>query len=149
LSRAVRAAGCKVVLTGEGSDEILGGYAHFRRDMLLYNQEGQDPAAVTGLLRQLEQSNPVSRGLLLPHGDSLPLEGVKRVLGFLPTWIEAFAARSAKVRALLADPFLRDFGAREPYQALLSGLDIQGQLTGWSAVHQSLYLWSKTMLPGY
>ena len=37
LSRAVRKAGYKVVMTGEGSDEILGGYAHFRRDMLLYN----------------------------------------------------------------------------------------------------------------
>ena len=44
LSRAVRDAGYKVVITGEGSDEILGGYAHFRRDMLLYNREGQDPA---------------------------------------------------------------------------------------------------------
>jgi len=42
LSRAVRDAGYKVVITGEGSDEILGGYAHFRRDMLLYNREGQD-----------------------------------------------------------------------------------------------------------
>ena len=43
LSRAVRDAGYKVVITGEGSDEILGGYAHFRRDMLMYNREGQDP----------------------------------------------------------------------------------------------------------
>ena len=42
LSKAVRDAGYKVVITGEGSDEILGGYAHFRRDMLLYNREGQD-----------------------------------------------------------------------------------------------------------
>ena len=42
LSRAVRDAGYKVVITGEGSDEILGGYAHFRRDMLLYNRDGQD-----------------------------------------------------------------------------------------------------------
>ena len=40
LSRAVRDAGYKVVLTGEGSDEILGGYAFFRRDMLLYNRRG-------------------------------------------------------------------------------------------------------------
>jgi asparagine synthase (glutamine-hydrolysing) len=149
LSRAVRDAGCKVVLTGEGSDEILGGYAHFRRDMLLYNAEGQDPASVARLLAELEQSNPVSRGLLMPHGESLPLLGVKRVLGFLPSWIEAFAARSAKVRGLLAETFLRDFGGREPYQALLSGLDVHGQLIGRSAVHQSLYLWSKTMLPGY
>ena len=31
LSKAVRDAGYKVVITGEGSDEILGGYAHFRR----------------------------------------------------------------------------------------------------------------------
>jgi len=42
LSRAVRDAGFKVVLTGEGSDEIFAGYPHFRRDMLLYNQQGQD-----------------------------------------------------------------------------------------------------------
>jgi asparagine synthase (glutamine-hydrolysing) len=149
LSRAVRDAGFKVVMTGEGSDEILGGYAHFRRDMLLYSPDGQDSGAVARLLKELEQSNPVSRGLLLPHGDSLPLVGVKRVLGFLPSWMEAFAARSAKVRALLAESFLRDFGAREPYHALLSGLDVHGQLIGRSAVHQSLYLWSKTMLPGY
>jgi asparagine synthase (glutamine-hydrolysing) len=35
LSRAVRDAGYKVVLTGEGSDEILAGYPHFRRDLWL------------------------------------------------------------------------------------------------------------------
>jgi len=149
LSRAVRDAGFKVVMTGEGSDEILGGYAHFRRDMLLYDPDGQDPGAVTRLLKELEQSNPVSRGLLLPHGESPPLAGVKRVLGFLPSWIETFGARSAKVRALLAESFLREFGGRESYHALLSGLDVHGQLIGRSAVHQSLYLWAKTILPGY
>ena len=69
LSRAVRDAGYKVVITGEGSDEILGGYPHFRRDMLLYNREGQDPTALAAMLQQLEALNPVSRGLLLPHGD--------------------------------------------------------------------------------
>ena len=37
LCRAVRDAGIKVVFTGEGSDEMLGGYAPFRRDVLLYN----------------------------------------------------------------------------------------------------------------
>jgi len=149
LSRAVRDAGLKVVMTGEGSDEILGGYAHFRRDMLLYSPDGQDPAEIARLLNELEQSNPASRGLLLPHGESLPLVGVKRVLGFLPSWMETFAARSVKVRGLLAESFLGNFDGREPYHALLSGLDVRGQLIGRSAVHQSLYLWSKTMLPGY
>jgi asparagine synthase (glutamine-hydrolysing) len=149
LSRAVRDAGFKVVMTGEGSDEILGGYAHFRRDMLLYNADGQDPAAVSLLMKELEQSNGPSRGLLLPHGDAVPLVGVKRLLGFLPSWIETFAARSLKMRALLSDGFREGFDRREPYHALLSELDVQGQLSGRSAVHQSLYLWSKTMLPGY
>jgi asparagine synthase (glutamine-hydrolysing) len=53
------------------------------------------------------------------------------------------------MRGLLSGDFLRGVGAREPYHALLSGLDVHGQLIGRSAVHQSLYLWSKTILPGY
>jgi asparagine synthase (glutamine-hydrolysing) len=149
LSRAVRDAGYKVVITGEGSDEILGGYAHFRRDMLLYNREGQDPAAVTALLQDLEKNNPVSRGLLLPHGEAGPLGGVKRLLGFVPSWIETFSARSIKMRALLAGDFLESFGKREGYRAFFNDIDVRGQLTGRDPLHQSLYLWAKTGLPTY
>jgi asparagine synthase (glutamine-hydrolysing) len=149
LSKAVRDAGYKVVITGEGSDELLGGYAHFRRDMLLYNQEGQDPAAIAKLLHDLEQANPVSRGLLLPHGDVPPLEHVKRVLGFVPSWIETFSARSMKMRQLMAPAFLAAFASRASYHPLLSDLDVRRQLSGRDPVHQSLYLWSKTLLPTY
>ena len=149
LSRAVRDAGYKVVITGEGSDEILGGYAHFRRDMLLYNQEGQNPADVAGLLQDLERLNPVSRGLLLPHGKARPLGDLKRLLGFVPSWIETFSARAAKMQDLLAGDFADTFGDREGYHALLSDLDVRGQLAGRDPVHQSLYLWSKTLLPNY
>ena len=149
LSRAVRDARYKVVITGEGSDEILGGYAHFRRDMLLYNKEGQDPAQVASLLEDLERANPVSRGLLLPHGEPRPLQNVKRVLGFAPSWIETFSARSVKMLGLLAGDFLDKFGQSHSYHALLSGLDVQGQLNGREPVNQSLYLWSKTLLPNY
>jgi asparagine synthase (glutamine-hydrolysing) len=149
LSRTVRDAGYKVVLTGEGSDEILGGYAHFRRDMLLYNTDGQDPATVARLLEDLENQNAVSRGSLLPHGDARPLENVRRVLGFVPSWIEAFSARTSKMQGLLACDFLERFGHREGYYALLSEIDVRCQLTGRDPVHQSLYLWSKTLLPNY
>ena len=45
--------------------------------------------------------------------------------------------------------FARTYGQRASYHALLSALDIRGQLTDRDAVHQSLYLWSKTLLPGY
>src|SRR5262249_36163365 len=63
LSSAVRESGYKVVLTGEGSDEILAGYPHFRRDMLLHHTAGQDPAETARLLRELTDNNQVSRGL--------------------------------------------------------------------------------------
>jgi asparagine synthase (glutamine-hydrolysing) len=149
LSRAVRDAGYKVVLTGEGSDEILAGYPHFRRDMLLYDSDGQDPAAIRSLLAELERSNAVSRGLLLPDGDAASLEGLRRVLGFTPTWMETAAGRMHKMQALWADDFRADFARHEAYHGLMGSLDVRGQLRGRAPVNQALYLWAKTVLPNY
>jgi asparagine synthase (glutamine-hydrolysing) len=149
LSRAVRDAGYKVVLTGEGSDEILAGYVHFRRDMLLYNRSGQDESVVAQMLADLEQANPVSRGLLMPHGEAAPLDGVKRILGFVPSWFETFSTRSVKIRAVMSADSLERFGTREGFNALLNEIDVPGQLAGRDPVHQSLYLWSKAVLPNY
>lgn len=149
LSRAVRDAGYKVVITGEGSDEILGGYPHFRRDMLLYNREGQDPEAIDELLRWLDEHNTVSRGLLLPDGDTGNLDAVKRVLGYVPSWIETFSSRAVKMRPLLAGWFQEKYGHREGEYNILDDTDVLRQLRGRDPLHQSLYLWSKTVMAGY
>jgi asparagine synthase (glutamine-hydrolysing) len=149
LSRAVRNAGYKVVLTGEGSDEILGGYPHFRRDVVLHNAEGQDADVLTCLLKQLNESNPVSRGLLLPDGETGPLTRVNKLLGFVPSWMEAFSARAWKLRAVFSESFLAQFGEREGFQSFLDSIDVRGQVAGRDPLHQSLYLWAKTALPGY
>jgi asparagine synthase (glutamine-hydrolysing) len=117
--------------------------------MLLYNREGQDPAVIAGLLEELTRLNPVSRGLLLPDGEPGSLDAVKRVLGFVPSWIETFSARSEKMRALLAGPFIDRFGQREAFRSFLSDIDVRGQLAGRDPLHQSLYLWAKTGLPTY
>jgi asparagine synthase (glutamine-hydrolysing) len=149
LSRAVRDAGYKVVLTGEGSDEILAGYPHFRRDMLLHNAQGQDPGEVRRLLDELRAVNPVSRGLLLPEGDAAPLARVRDALGFVPSWVETNATTAFKLRALFSDEFSAAFAGRDAYGEFLDGLDVPGQLAGREPVHQALYLWSKTWLPNY
>ena len=149
LSKAVRDAGYKVVITGEGSDEILGGYAHFRRDMLLYNREGQDPAEIEQLLAWLNENNTVSRGLLLPDGDAGNLDAVRRILGYVPSWFETFSSRAVKARPLMAGDFGCRFKHREDYLQLLSDIDVPRQLKGRDALNQSLYLWGKSVLANY
>lgn len=149
LSRAVRDAGFKVVYTGEGSDEILGGYPHFRRDMVLYNTEGQDPAEVQRLLGALSDGNAVSRGLLLSDGQGGVPDLVRRTLGFVPSWFEVFATMAVKRRSLFADGFRDEFGERTAIGAFLNQFDVAGQLQGRDPLNQALYLWSKSALCQY
>ena len=149
LSRAVREAGYKVVLTGEGSDEILGGYPHFRRDMLLYHTEGQDPAEVELLLRDLERGNAVSKGLLLPSGEIDRADIAHDLLGFAPSWIDTFSGTFGRMRKLFTDDFLREHEHVDGLRQLFSSVDVLRRLQGRNAVHAALYLWAKSTLPAY
>jgi asparagine synthase (glutamine-hydrolysing) len=138
-----------VVLTGEGSDEILAGYPHFRRDMLLHDAGGQDPSVVEALLGELRASNPVSRGLLLPDGEATGLDGLRVAMGFAPSWLEASATVAHKLRGLFAADFAAEVAGRDASRELIEGLDWAGQLAGRAPLNQSLYLWSKVVLPNY
>lgn len=149
LSRAVRDAGFKVVLTGEGSDEILAGYPHFRRDMLLYDNGGQDRADVERLLAELQATNQVSRGLLMPEGDGAGSPLLRRLLGFTPSWLESQFANFERGRGLYDAEYFRPFADRDLGSFLLDHLDVPDQLEGRAPVHQSLYLWAKTVLHEY
>ncbi len=149
LSRAVRNAGYKVVLTGEGADEILAGYPHFRRDMLLHDSKDQDQTLVSQMLDQLEASNLVSHGFLLPDGETASLDSVRTALGFVPTWLEANATIARKLIALFSADFVADTVGCVAYSDFLAGLDIPGQLAGRAPLNQSLYSWSKVVLPNY
>jgi asparagine synthase (glutamine-hydrolysing) len=149
LSRAVRESGYKVVLTGEGSDEILAGYPHFRRDMLLHHTAGQDPAETKRLLRELLENNQVSRGLLLPKGDVDTGTICRTLLGSVPSWLEAMAGSASRMRALMRDDFLAPRRGTDVVGSLLSSIDVERRLKGRNAVHSALYLWAKTILPHY
>ena len=124
-SRAVHQAACKVVLSGEGADEILGGYAHVRQDLALA-RSGQ--AAAGG-----------------PQG----LAAIREALGFVPYWLRRLAGNRAVFHALLAPDYVRQIGARDPYRRFLAGFDVEGQLAGREPLWKSLYLWSRSILPNY
>ena len=149
LSRAVRQSGYKVVLTGEGSDEILAGYPHFRRDMLLYHTAGQDPVEVERLMKELEAANQVSRGILMPEGETDSGTVCQELLGFVPTWLDAQTAGLLKLRQLMNDDFVAGMQGLDVVGSLLASVDVRRRLKGRNAVHAALYLWAKTVLPHY
>ena len=149
LSRAVRDAGFKVVYTGEGSDEIFGGYVHFRSDMLQHNTVGQDPAEVVRLLKELEAANAVSRGLLLPEGNTASLTSVERALGFVPGCFQVWEANGSKRRGLFTEGFARQFEQRDTARLFLDGFDIPALLDGRDPLNKSLFVWAKSFLPTY
>ncbi len=136
LLRAIRQAGYKVVLTGEGADEVLAGYAHLRADL------GVDEGALLG-------HNEASAGLMLPRGEGLPLDAVAAQLGFVPTWLRAKAGLGRRTRALVHPDLARQVASMDPAARLLTGFDLEGQLRGRGRVEQSLHLWSRTALEGY
>jgi asparagine synthase (glutamine-hydrolysing) len=129
LSRAVREAGLKVLLTGEGADEIFAGYPHLR-------EEATDPADL------------LTRGIMLPAGPGLPLHAVRARLGFVPTFLEAKASLGARLRPLLSPDFLSRVRGRDPFAEFIQAFD-PSRLEGRARLDQSLYLWCKSALAVY
>ena len=147
LSEKVRDAGFKVVLTGEGSDEILAGYPPFRRDLLL-DDAAADADATRQRVAALDEANKLygtfGSGVV---GPTLPLDAVERTLGFVPTTLQQFAERGARVQMLLSPDFKAEFAGRDPFRVILNRLDVGGQMRGRAALYQSMYLWAKTIFP--
>lgn len=139
LSRAVSRAGFRVVLTGDGSDEIFAGYRIFATDSLRYGNAAQ----FDELKRQLGISAKQLQQLMFPEGRIAPAALLSR-LGYFPAWLEG-RCRSLEIFSTM----FRD-GNREIdiYNRLLDSLDVRGQLNGRSVLNRSLYIHAKTSLPG-
>jgi asparagine synthase (glutamine-hydrolysing) len=150
LSRAVRDAGIKVVFTGEGSDEMLGGYAPFRRDVLLYNSARQDPATVKRLLADMRESNKAFPGLV-PTEEEPPasIAAVQRRLGWVPSWIQTFSIMGQRTTELFSREMAASVAGMNPYEIALSRLAVDERLAGRDPLNQALYLWSRIHLPNF
>lgn len=147
-SRAVHDSGYKVVLSGEGSDEILAGYSHARQDLLHNHTEGLGAKTIQQVLGEKVANNSASRATL-PNNTPAALASVQQTLGFIPSWLKEIAVNRSFFHILLASDYASEFAHRDAYGMFLNQFDVQGQLKERSPVIQSLYLWSKSILPNY
>jgi asparagine synthase (glutamine-hydrolysing) len=150
LSRAVRDAGIKVVFTGEGADEILGGYPPFRRDQLLHHTNLQPVRGTDTLLAELDASNQAWQGQYVAQGPTAPgLDVLNTRLGWIPSAIETFSTVATTMYSLFTEAYLQAGLRFEPYRALLDSLDVRRRLVGRDRLNQALYLWTRTLLPTF
>ena len=149
LSQRVQEQGFKVVLTGEGADEILAGYAGFRQDFIQHHMHQMSDAERQSISQGLEQANEVSQGVLMSTQSFDSLDVVNRYLGFVPNWMVGFTHMGKMVRQVFTQEFLQYTENREPASQLVEALAVPLAMKGRGRLHQSLYSWTKSMLPHY
>ncbi len=129
MSRRVRACNYKAVVTGEGSDELFGGYPFFKRDWLGRDEEGG-----------------VFAGAILAEED-LQHPAWQELCGFTPSWIQPWMMTLARVQPLLNSHMQDLLSQYDPVAEVAGALDAK-QITGRHRLDISQYTWSKTMLEG-
>ncbi|WP_101948043.1 asparagine synthase (glutamine-hydrolyzing) [Mycobacterium sp. 3519A] len=149
LSRAVSRAGIKVVFTGEGADEMLGGYPYFRIDAL-NNDPTLTPDQKTALLDEMFGANAATRAMLMPEQiDSPELQAVERRLGWLPATLNMAAGQANHVVPLLRDDLPASVREFQPLVAALDRLPLAQRVEGRDRLNQMLYVNARTVLPNF
>lgn len=149
LSRAVRDAGIKVVFTGEGADEMLGGYPYFRVDALNDNAS-VSAAEKSALLDQMLGANPATRAFMMPTQVSNPeMKAIERRLGWLPATLNVGAAMMSSVAPLYRAELVERLRDYRPLVSALDRLPLAQRITGRDRLNQMLYINARTVLPNF
>ena len=142
MSKHVREVGYKVVITGEGSDELFGGYAQFKADYFLHDPE----LAASGAGEEMKKRNAIFSGSVLAE-QQISHPAFEEVMGFTPSWIQPWMLVLERVKPLLSDAFKEKLGDYDPIAAIAHSLD-RSMLDGRHVLDKVQYSWIKTMLEG-
>lgn len=146
MSRHVNRAGYKVVVTGEGSDELFAGYPAFRRDMFLHGLDTLSAAERASWEQLLTESNKLFKGAMLAE-EALHDPALEALVGFTPSCLQPWLAAARRVPALMHPQLRREVEGYEPGRAIAEALDGR-MLEGRHPLDKAQYVWIKTMLEG-
>ncbi|WP_371194433.1 asparagine synthase (glutamine-hydrolyzing) [Glaciecola sp. SC05] len=149
LSQAVEKAGIKVVFTGEGADEMLGGYPFFRTDAVNNNPDLSD-SEKAAFLDEMFGSNEATRSFVMPalaKGDEM--QAIQRRLGWSPATLNVAMVMKNSASGFLTDEVYAQMQGRFSVATGLDRLPIAQRVTGRDHLNQSLYIYAKTVLPNF
>lgn len=131
LNQAISEAGYRVVISGEGADEALLGYAH-----LMADHAPSQPL-----------SHPLQRGIMLPaEGDSI-ITPLPSWLGKWPTFLQAKWSFCRQFAPLLEPDFRQAVLKSDPLSDTMRRIEGCGfTLPQQDTPHQSAWLWTRLAL---
>ena len=143
LSRLVRDAGFKVVVTGEGSDEVLAGYDIFReakvREFWARDPDSALRARAVELLYPWLARSPNQAPAFAQSFFGRGLDPADPALSHRPRW-----GATAALKAMLTPEYTPCIDAADALVAAMPS-----QASGWDSLSRAQWLEMVTLLPGY
>jgi asparagine synthase (glutamine-hydrolysing) len=151
LSQLVRQKNFKVVYTGEGADEILGGYDCYRQDYIRQwgNVKTSQDERLNYYLRDFgnDFAEEHLRMFARLHETSQQQETIDR-FGCYPAWFDFWHILEDSTEGLFSEDFLRHSADHDSQMSRLIS-EVKPHLHGLHPLNQSLYWETKTRLPGW
>jgi asparagine synthase (glutamine-hydrolysing) len=146
LSGLVRRNGVKVVLTGEGADEVLGGYDIFKESKVrqFWAQQPQSkwrPGLLKRLYPYLDLTTEQSAAYLKEFFGVGLANPADPCFSHLPRW-----ATTAQCKLFWSDDFRKRVSGDATGRLRAA---LPAELAGWHPFNRSEYLEAKTLLPSY
>lgn len=140
LNKAIKNAGFKVALSGQGSDEIFMGYSHLKKDYIDFGKL---------IHSDFNKESSYISGFQIPDGKTFDLPKIKNLFQFVPTWLSAKSSMAMKLSDMWSEQF-QSYCVPESIfiEDFLSSLGSH-QLSDYSPLHQSALAWIKYCFSGY